>query len=76
MVQRGNNKGEVFSDSSDYPFFLKLLRHESLRCDVAIHAYALMTESLPPDGDTHRPCGVVDDDAKHRKDIYVPTFNS
>lgn len=34
VVQRGNNKGEVFSDSSDYRFFLKLLRHESLRCDV------------------------------------------
>ena len=43
VVQRGNNKGEVFSDSSDYRFFLKLLRHESLRCDVSIHAYALMT---------------------------------
>ncbi|HYJ93040.1 MAG TPA: transposase [Vicinamibacterales bacterium] len=43
VVQRGNNKAEVFSDSSDYRFFLKLLRHESLRCDVAIHAYALMT---------------------------------
>ena len=46
VVQRGNNKGEVFSDSSDYRFFLKLLRHESLRCDVAIHAYALMTHHV------------------------------
>jgi putative transposase len=42
-VQRGNNKGEVFRDASDYRFFLKLLRHESARRDVAIHAYALMT---------------------------------
>lgn len=43
VVQRGNNKSETFSEPSDYRFFLKLLRHESARHDVAIHAYALMT---------------------------------
>jgi putative transposase len=43
VVQRGNNKGDVFRATSDYRFFLKLLHHESARCDVAIHAYALMT---------------------------------
>ena len=43
VVQRGNNKSEVFRDVSDYRFFLKLLRHESERHEVAIHAYALMT---------------------------------
>ena len=43
VVQRGNNKGTVFVDTSDYRFFLRLLQHESVRCSVAIHAYALMT---------------------------------
>jgi putative transposase len=43
VVQRGNNKGEMFRDASDYGFFLKLLRHDSARRDVAIHAYVLMT---------------------------------
>jgi len=43
VVQRGNNKADVFRDASDYRFFLKLLRHESAGRDVAIHAYALMT---------------------------------
>ena len=42
VVQRGNNKSEMFREPSDYRFFLKLLRHESARHDVAIHAYALM----------------------------------
>jgi REP element-mobilizing transposase RayT len=43
VVQRGNNRTTVFGDTSDYRFFLSLLRHESARCSVAIHAYALMT---------------------------------
>ena len=43
VVQRGNNKGEMFRDASDYHFFLNVLRHESARRDVAIHAYVLMT---------------------------------
>jgi putative transposase len=43
VVQRGNNKSEVFRETSDYRFFLRLLHHESARCDVAIHAYSLMT---------------------------------
>jgi putative transposase len=43
VVQRGNNKGTVFVEDSDYRFFLKLVRHESVRSSVAIHAYTLMT---------------------------------
>jgi REP-associated tyrosine transposase len=43
VVQRGNNKGAIFLEDSDYRLFLKLLRHESVRSSVAIHAYALMT---------------------------------
>ncbi len=43
VVQRGNNKGVVFVEDDDYRFFLKLLRYESVRNNVAIHAYALMT---------------------------------
>jgi putative transposase len=55
IVQRGNNKGPMFGDAGDYQFFLKLLQHESVRCAVAIHAYALMTNhfhlmATPADG--------------------------
>lgn len=43
VVQRGNNKGAMFLEDSDYGLFLKLLRQESVRSCVAIHAYTLMT---------------------------------
>jgi putative transposase len=43
VVQRGNNKVEMFRETSDYRFFLRVLHHESTHCDVAIHAYTLMT---------------------------------
>jgi putative transposase len=43
VVQRGNNKSAMFLEDSDYRLFLKLLRHESVRSSVAIHAYTLMT---------------------------------
>jgi putative transposase len=42
VVQRGNNRGTVFADTSDYKFFLRLLQHESQHHAVAINAYALM----------------------------------
>jgi putative transposase len=43
VVQRGNNRGTVFQSTSDYAFFLHLLRRESLLYSVSIHAYVLMT---------------------------------
>jgi len=43
VVQRGNNKGAMFLEDSDYRLFLKFLRHEAMRSSVAIHAYTLMT---------------------------------
>jgi REP-associated tyrosine transposase len=55
IVQRGNNKGAMFGQDDDYRFFLKLLRYESVRSNVAIHAYTLMTNhfhlmATPADG--------------------------
>jgi putative transposase len=43
VVQRGNNRGPVFRDEGDYRVFLELLRRESVRRAIAVHAYALMS---------------------------------
>lgn len=43
VVQRGNNKSAMFLADSEYHFFLELVRHESVRSNVAVHAYTLMT---------------------------------
>lgn len=75
VVQRGNNKSEVFRDTSDYRFFLKLLHHESTRCDVAIHAYALMTNHFHLMATPADHVGL----SKMMQRIgrtYVPVFNS
>jgi putative transposase len=74
VVQRGNNKSEVFRDPSDYKFFLRLLRHESVRQEVAIHAYALMTNHF------HLMATPADDTglSKMMQSVgrsYVPVFN-
>lgn len=43
VIQRGNNRGPVFREDSDYRVFLSLLRRESERCAVAVHGYTLMS---------------------------------
>ena len=43
VVQRGNDRCNVFGSTSDFQFFLWLLHRESIRYAVAVHAYALMT---------------------------------
>lgn len=74
VVQRGNNRGEMFRDASDYRFFLKLLRHECERRDVAVHAYVLMTNHF------HLMATPADDAALSTMmqsvgRTYVPVFN-
>ena len=43
VIQRGNNKRDIFSVPEDYRVFLELLRRSATRHRVAVHAYVLMT---------------------------------
>ena len=74
VVQRGNNRGPVFRNVSDYRFFLWLLGRESARYAVKVHAYALMTNHV------HLMATPADGTGLSRMmqgigRIYVPAFN-
>lgn len=43
LVNRGNNRCDIFRAEEDYLFFLLALRDASVRHQVDVHAYALMT---------------------------------
>ena len=43
IVNRGNNRCDIFLDDQDYLFFLFALRDASVRRQVDVHAYTLMT---------------------------------
>jgi putative transposase len=43
VIQRGNNRGSVFSDDADCETFLTCLRDASQRCGVAVHDFGLMS---------------------------------
>lgn len=42
VIQRGNNQQAVFTEVAHFQFFLNLLKEESSKHDVAVHAYVLM----------------------------------
>jgi putative transposase len=74
VVQRGNNRSSVFCNDFDYEFFLGLLNRESIRYEVAIHAYALMPNHV------HLMATPTDATGLSRMmqgigRIYVPVFN-
>ncbi len=46
VTQRGNNHSLIFRAPSDYAVFTVMLRYAFGRRDVAIHAYALMTNHV------------------------------
>lgn len=43
IIQRGNNKQNIFNMEKDYNFFLKKLEQSSIEHHCDIHAYVLMT---------------------------------
>jgi putative transposase len=43
VINRGNNRCEIFRAEEDYLFFLFALRHASLRHQLDVHSYTLMT---------------------------------
>jgi putative transposase len=46
VIQRGNNRADVFLERSDYPRYLNDLREAAERHGCAIHAYVLMTNHV------------------------------
>ena len=43
ILNRGNNRCDIFLAEQDYLFFLRALRNASVRHQLDVHAYALMT---------------------------------
>jgi REP-associated tyrosine transposase len=43
VINRGNNRCDIFLDEEDYLFFLFALRDASVRRQLDVHAYTLMT---------------------------------
>jgi len=46
MIQRGNNRGEIFRAPADYRFFLEKLAAAAARNGCDIHAYVLMSNHV------------------------------
>jgi putative transposase len=46
VINRGNNRCDIFRAEKDYSFFLYSLRDAAKRCLLEIHAYTLMTNHL------------------------------
>ncbi|WP_447969620.1 transposase [Nitrospira sp. M1] len=42
VIQRGNNRGDIFFNTSDYPMYLQFLEEASVRNGCVIHSYVLM----------------------------------
>ena len=74
VTQRGVDRGLIFRARTDYAVFLAILRRESARCQLRIHAYTLMRNHLhflaTPDSATSLPKTMQ---ALGRS--YVPFFN-
>jgi putative transposase len=74
VVQRGNNRGDIFRSPCDYECFLYSVRDAASRFELEIHAYALMTNHVhlmvTPSASTALPKTMQ---AIGRR--YVPYFN-
>jgi putative transposase len=46
VIQRGNNRSDIFRSPSDYEFFLDTLHDASTRYQMDIHTYTLMTNHV------------------------------
>ena len=46
VISRGNNRDACFYSDDDYLFYLECLNEACQRHDVAVHAYALMTNHV------------------------------
>lgn len=75
VVQRGNNRGDIFRSTCDYELFLCALADAASRFRLSVHAYVLMTNHLhllvTPATARSVPCAMQ---AIGRR--YVPYFNA
>ena len=46
IIQRGNNRSVCFYNNADYAFYLQQLKETSIRNNVEIHAFVLMTNHV------------------------------
>lgn len=46
IIQRGNNREACFYDESDYKAYLSFLKDVAVKCEVAVHAFVLMTNHV------------------------------
>lgn len=46
IIQRGNNRTDIFGKADDYIFYLECLKEAAQANDLAIHAYVLMTNHV------------------------------
>jgi putative transposase len=46
IIQRGNNRQAIFASPDDYRELLGLIEEHARRCQVAVHAYVLMSNHL------------------------------
>jgi putative transposase len=46
VIQRGNNRIDIFRSPSDYKVFLSFVREAALRYRIDVHAYVLMTNHV------------------------------
>ncbi len=54
IIQRGNNRMDIFRGDGDYRFYLRCMADASKNCDVRIHAYVLMTNHVHLLASPHR----------------------
>ena len=50
VIQRGNNRQNIFRTEGDYPFYLKKLAEAAEKHQCDIHAYVLMTNHVASTG--------------------------
>ena len=74
VINRGNNRCDIFLAEEDYLFFLRALRDASVRHQLDVHAYALMTNHFHIVATPRTATGLSE--AMHVVGTkYVPYFN-
>ncbi|MHC6216902.1 transposase [Stenotrophomonas acidaminiphila] len=48
IIQRGENRAAIFIDDEDRQHYRRLLREACLENDIAVHAFVLMDNRVPP----------------------------
>ena len=74
VIQRGNGRGAIFRDPSDFLFFRDCLGYAARRHSVAIHAYVFMTNHVHLLA-TPADAGGMPKMVQSVGRVYVPYFN-